>query len=74
MGSESVFNFRMNPKVVKTAVMNAERAFKRFSDGKAGFQNFKKKGKSDPSMYFVRNSANCVIDCERHRIKIPTLG
>lgn len=65
---------QVSSKAVKQAIMNAERAFKRFFDGKAGYPRFKKKGKSDPSMYFVRNGANCVIDCERHRIKIPTLG
>ena len=65
---------QVSSKAVKKAIMNAERAFKRFFDGKAGYPQFKKKGKSDPSMYFVRNGAKCVIDCERHRIKIPTLG
>ena len=38
-----------------------------------GYPNFKKKGKSDVKMYFVKNNEkDCV--CERHRIKIPTLG
>ena len=37
------------------------------------FLNLKKKGKSDVKMYFVRNNPkDCV--CERHRLKIPTLG
>jgi len=34
----------------------------------------KKKNKSDVKMYFVKNDAKMVIECERHRIKIPTLG
>ena len=43
--------------------------FKHQSD----FPKFKKKGKSDVKMYFVRNNPkDCV--CERHRLKIPTLG
>jgi len=35
---------------------------------------FKKKNKSDVKMYFVKNDAKMVIECDRHRIKIPTLG
>ena len=35
---------------------------------------FKKKNKSDVKMYFVKNDAKMIIECERHRIKIPTLG
>lgn len=64
----------VSSKAVKKAVMNAETAYRRFFKGQGQFPRFKKKGKSDPSMYFVRNGAKCVIDCERHRIKIPTLG
>lgn len=59
---------------MKKAIMNAETAYRRFFKGQGHFPRFKKKGKSDPSMYFVRNGAKCVIDCQRHRIKIPTLG
>jgi hypothetical protein len=37
------------------------------------FPSFKKKGKSDVKMYFVKNNPkDC--RCERHRINIPTLG
>lgn len=35
---------------------------------------FKKKNKNNTSMYFVRNGVSQPIECERHRIKIPTLG
>jgi len=35
---------------------------------------FKKKNKSDVKMYFVKTDKTVVIPCERHRIKIPTLG
>jgi putative transposase len=34
----------------------------------------KKKNKREAKMYFVKNDAKMVIECERHRIKIPTLG
>ena len=64
----------VSSKAVKTAIMNAETAYRRFFKGRGRFPRFKKKGKSDPSMYFVRNGAKQPIDCERHRIKIPTLG
>ena len=48
-------------------------AFKRFFNGVSGFPKFKRKGKSDVKMYFVKNNASDCL-CERHRIKIPTLG
>ena len=37
------------------------------------FPKFKKKGRSDVKMYFVRNNPKDCL-CERHRIKIPSLG
>jgi putative transposase len=54
--------------------MNAEKAFKRFFKHQSGFPGFKKKGKSDVKMYFVKTDSKVIIPCERHRIKIPTLG
>lgn len=64
----------VSSKSVKKSIMNAESSFKRFFKGQAGFPNFKKKGKSDVKMYFVKTDAKSVISCERHRIKVPTLG
>jgi len=64
----------VSSKSVKQSIMNAHTAFKRFFDGLSGFPNFKKKNKSDVKMYFVKNDAKTIIDCERHRIKVPTLG
>ena len=47
--------------------------YKIFLNIRVIFLNFKKKGKSDVKMYFVRNNPkDC--QCERHRLKIPTLG
>jgi len=54
--------------------MDADRAFKNFFKRKSGFPGFKKKGKSDVKMYFVKSDAKTVIPCERPRVKIPTLG
>ena len=60
-------------KAVKQSLENAHTAYTRFFKGKSKFPKFKKKGKNEPKMYFVRNNkTDCV--CERHRIKIPSLG
>lgn len=64
----------VSSKSVKQSIMNADRAFKRFFKGQSKFPNFKKKGKSDVKIYFVKTDTNVIIPCERHRIKIPTLG
>ena len=46
---------------------------KKFFKHQSGFPKFKKKGKSDVKMYFVKNNPkDC--RCERHRINIPSLG
>ena len=60
-------------KAVTQSVKNAETAFKNFFKHKSGFPKFKKKNKSDVKMYFVKNNKKDCL-CERHRIKIPTLG
>ena len=64
----------VSSKSVKKSIMNAEIAFKRFFKHQSGFPKFKKKGKSDVKMYFVKTDKRVIIQCERHRIKIPTLG
>ena len=60
-------------KSVTQAVNNGQTAFKKFFDYKSAFPKFKKKGRSDVKMYFVRNNPKDCL-CERHRIKIPSLG
>lgn len=64
----------VSSKSVKQSIMNAEKAFKKFFKHQSGFPRFKKKGKSDVKMYFVKTDSKVIIPCERHRIKIPTLG
>ncbi len=64
----------VSSKSVKQSIMNAEKAFKRFFRHQGGFPRFRKKGKSDVKMYFVKTDAKAMIHCERYRIKIPTLG
>ena len=52
---------------------NGQTAFTRFFNHESAFPNFKKKGRSDVKMYFVKNNPkDC--RCERHRINIPSLG
>ena len=63
----------VSSKSTKESMRNAETAFKRFFKGLSGFPKFKKKNKSNVKMYFVKNNKDDCI-CERHRIKIPTLG
>jgi len=64
----------VSSKSVKQSIMNAEKAFKRFFKHQSKFPRFKKKNKSDVKMYFVKTDLKSIIQCERHRIKIPTLG
>lgn len=63
----------VSSKSVKQSIMNAEKAFKNFFKHQSGFPKFKKKGKSDVKMYFVKNNSKDCL-CERYRIKIPTIG
>ena len=60
-------------KSVTQAVNNGQTAFENFFNHKSAFPKFKKKGRSDVKMYFVRNNPKDCC-CERHRIKIPSLG
>ena len=63
----------VSSKSVKHSIECGCTAFSRFFKHQSAFPNFKKKGKSDVKMYFVKNNpGDC--RCERHRINIPTLG
>ena len=63
----------VSSKAIKKSIENGYIAFTRFFKHQNAFPRFKKKGKSDVKMYFVKNSpTDCT--CERHRLKIPTLG
>ena len=63
----------VSSKSVKKSIEDGCAAFTRFFNGLSGFPKYKKKGISDPKMYFVKNNPkDCT--CGRHRIKIPTLG
>jgi putative transposase len=63
----------VSSKAVKQAIMNGEKAFKRFFTGKSKFPRFKKKKNQDVKAYFPKNNLTDWT-AERHKIKIPTLG
>ena len=63
----------VSSKSVKKSIEDGCVAFTRFFKGQSKFPKFKKKGKSDVKMYFVKNNPKDCL-CERHRINIPTLG
>ena len=63
----------VSSKSVKKSMENAYTAFTRFFKKQSRFPRFKKKNKSDVKMYFVKNNPKDCF-CERHRIKIPSLG
>ena len=60
-------------KSVTQSVNNGQTAFENFFNHKSSFPKFKKKGRSNVKMYFVRNNPKDCL-CARHRIKIPSLG
>ena len=63
----------VSSKSVKRSIENGCVAFTRFFKHQSAFPNFKRKGKSDVKMYFVKNNPkDC--RCERHRMNIPSLG
>ena len=64
----------VSSKSIKQSIINADTAYKKFFKGEAQFPRYKKKGVKDPKMYFVKTDEKHTIWCERHRIKIPTLG
>ena len=70
---EKVWIKEVYAKAVKKSIEDGCTAFIRFFKHQSAFPHFKKKGKSDVKMYFVKNNPkDC--SCERHRLNIPTLG
>lgn len=63
----------VSSKSVKKSLENASNAYARFFKHQSRFPKYKKKKDNSVKMYFVKNNENDCI-CERHRIKIPTLG
>ena len=64
----------VSSKAVKKSIENGCTVFMRFFNHQSNYPKFKKKDKSDVKMYFVRSDAKSTIQCERHRIKVPTLS
>ena len=63
----------VSSKSVKKSIEDGYTAFLNFFKHKNNFPKFKKKDNSDVKMYFVKNNIKDCL-CERHRIKVPTLG
>jgi len=63
----------VSSKATKQAIMNGEKAFKRFFKGESGFPKFKKKKNKDIKAYFPKNNKTDWT-IQRHRVKIPTIG
>ncbi|WP_102399711.1 RNA-guided endonuclease InsQ/TnpB family protein, partial [Haloimpatiens massiliensis] len=63
----------VSSKATKQAIMNGEKAFKKFFKGESGFPKFKKKKNQDVKAYFPKNNKSDWT-IERHRVKVPTLG
>lgn len=63
----------VSSKSIKKSIENGYVAFTRFFKHQSNFPKYKKKGKSEVKMYFVKNNPRDCL-CERHRINIPTLG
>ncbi|WJE26079.1 RNA-guided endonuclease InsQ/TnpB family protein [Bacillus cereus] len=63
----------VSSKAVKQAIMNGDKAFKRFFKGLSKFPRYKKKKNEDVKCYFPKNNKTDWT-VERHRVKIPTIG
>lgn len=59
-------------KARKKALVNAETAFRKFFDGKAGFPRFKRKANQDVKLYFPKNNKGD-WKIYRNKLMIPTL-
>ncbi len=65
--------FRKYSKAVKQSLEDANTAFMRFFKKHSAFPRYKKRIVDEPKMYFVKNNKKDRL-CERHRIKVPSLG
>ncbi|MGW6191676.1 RNA-guided endonuclease InsQ/TnpB family protein [Bacillus cereus] len=63
----------VSSKAVKQAIMNGDKAFKKFFNGLSKFPRYKKKKNEDVKCYFPKNNKTDWA-VERHRVKIPTIG
>ncbi|MGH1327649.1 RNA-guided endonuclease InsQ/TnpB family protein [Bacillus pretiosus] len=63
----------VSSKAIKQAIMDADKAFKRFFKGLSKFPRYKKKKKQDVKCYFPKNNKTDWT-VERHRVKVPTIG
>ena len=64
----------VSSKSIRHTIDNSNIAFRKFFKHESKFPKFKKKNKNECGMYFVKTDTKTTIKCNRHRIKIPTLG
>lgn len=64
----------VSSKSIRYVIDNAHNSFMRFFKKQSGFPKYKKKGRDECGMYFVKNGKEQPIRYERHKIKIATLG
>ena len=62
----------VSSKSNKQAIMNSEKAFKRFFNKISSFPKFKKKSHNNQKCYFFKNNKTD-FEFYRHKIKIPTI-
>ena len=70
---DKLWIWEVSSKAVKKSIMNADRAYKNFLNGKACFPNFKRRNGRPVSMYLPRNSEK-ELEIKRHKGKLPILG
>lgn len=61
-------------KSTKQAFIDADIAMKRFFKKQSRYPHFRSYKRGQGSYYFIKNDAKHIIQCERHRIKLPKLG
>ena len=70
---DKLWIWEVSSKAVKKTIMNADKAYRNFMNGRTGLPNFKRRNGRSTSMYLPRNNP-CDLTVERHKAKIPTLG
>ena len=70
---DKLWIWEVSSKAVKKSIMSADKAYKNFLKGKAGFPNFKRRNGRPVSMYLPRNNVKD-LEIKRHKGKLPILG
>ena len=65
---------KASSKALKQAILNCEKAYKKFFKGLAGKPKFKKVDTYKAGYYFVKNGSDKIIKHKRNKIKVPCIG